>query len=195
MTELEKIRRAKLYIDKLAAGVDPITDAEVPGDSVLNNVRLSRCFYYVSEILRQVIDNGGTAAPPKRTAKEAFALSPEDRNAFEYTREPVQVSRFVERINGLVDMERVKKLTTTVITDWLLEKGFLTVVEQENGRKNRVPTQLGNKIGLSSETRQGQYGEYTAVFYSEDAQRFVMDHLDEIIQRRHDKTTEINVSN
>ena len=190
MTELEKIQRAKLYIDKLANGIDPITDAEVPQDSVLNNVRLSRCFYYVSDLLRQVIENGGTVRPPKRTPQEDFALSPESRGAFEYSGDPLQVSRFVERINGCIDTERMKKLTTTMITDWLLEKGFLITVEQENGRKNRVPTQLGNKIGLSSETRQGQYGEYKAVFYNEDAQRFVMDHLDELVQRRREKTTE-----
>jgi hypothetical protein len=69
MTELEKMQRAKLYIDKLAGGIDPLTDAEVPGDSVLNNVRLSRCFYYVSDILRQVIENGGTAQPDRKSTR------------------------------------------------------------------------------------------------------------------------------
>ena len=38
MTELEIMQRAKMYIDKLAQGIDPITDREVPEDSVLNNV-------------------------------------------------------------------------------------------------------------------------------------------------------------
>ncbi len=38
MTEAEKLQRAKLYMDKLANGIDPITDTEIPGDSILNNV-------------------------------------------------------------------------------------------------------------------------------------------------------------
>ena len=48
MTELEKMERAKMYLDKLANGIDPITDQELPDDTVLNNVRLARCFFYTS---------------------------------------------------------------------------------------------------------------------------------------------------
>ena len=54
MTELETMQRAKMYMDKLAQGIDPITD------SVLNHVRLVRCFFYVSDVLGKVIANGGT---------------------------------------------------------------------------------------------------------------------------------------
>ena len=44
MTELETMQRAKMYLDKLAQGIDPISGQEIPNDSVLNNVRLARCF-------------------------------------------------------------------------------------------------------------------------------------------------------
>ena len=67
MTELEIMQRAKMYMDKLAQGIDPISDQEMPEDSVLNNVRLARCFFYVSGILAQVIANGGKiASTPKK---------------------------------------------------------------------------------------------------------------------------------
>lgn len=62
MTELETMQRAKMYLDKLAQGIDPISGQEIPNDSVLNNVRLARCFFYVSGILDQVIANGGRRA-------------------------------------------------------------------------------------------------------------------------------------
>ena len=55
MTELEKIERAKLYMDKLANGINPIDDTMAPDEDIINNVRLSRCFFYVSDILRQEI--------------------------------------------------------------------------------------------------------------------------------------------
>ena len=48
MTELETMQRAKMYLDKLARGIDPITDREMPEDAVLNNVRICRCLHYVS---------------------------------------------------------------------------------------------------------------------------------------------------
>jgi hypothetical protein len=53
MTELEKIEYAKGFIDKLANGINPIDNSIVPEDDIVNNVRLSRCFFYVSDILRQ----------------------------------------------------------------------------------------------------------------------------------------------
>ena len=45
MTELETMQRAKMYLDKLARGIDPITDREMPEDAVLNNVRICRCLH------------------------------------------------------------------------------------------------------------------------------------------------------
>ena len=72
MTELEKIERAKMYMDKLANGINPIDDTMAPDDDLINNVRLSRCFFFVSDVLRQVIENGGTkTAVNKKPRKEA----------------------------------------------------------------------------------------------------------------------------
>lgn len=59
MTELEKIERAKVYMDKLANGINPVDDSVVPEEDVVNNVRLSRCFFFVADVLEQVIENGG----------------------------------------------------------------------------------------------------------------------------------------
>ena len=58
MTELEKSRRAKLYIDKLANGINPIDDSPVPEQDVVNQVRVSRCLFFVSQILGQVEQQG-----------------------------------------------------------------------------------------------------------------------------------------
>ena len=66
MTELEIMQWAKMYMDKLAQGIDPISDQEVPNDSVLNNVRLARCLFYVSGVLEQVIANGGRGIPGEK---------------------------------------------------------------------------------------------------------------------------------
>ena len=59
MNELETMQRAKMYIDNLANGVDPLTGEVISDDSVINNVRISRCLFYVSGVLEKVIANGG----------------------------------------------------------------------------------------------------------------------------------------
>ena len=75
MTELETMQRAKMYLDKLAQGIDPISGEEMEQDSVLNNVRLARCFFYVSGVLEQVIANGGEVGQVARNAD--FFITPE----------------------------------------------------------------------------------------------------------------------
>ena len=72
MTELETLERAKMYLEKLANGINPIDGSVIPDGDIVNHVRISRCFFYVSDVLRQVIENGGVTAQ-KRDKKETFS--------------------------------------------------------------------------------------------------------------------------
>lgn len=180
MTELEIMQRAKMYMDKLARGVDPITNQQVPGDSVLNQVRLARCFSYVSDVLGKVIDNGGNVGAGPRL--QPFSITPEQLAMVQLSREPVTVSRLVESLTGAVNDPGMRKLSATVITNWLLRQGLLEKRTNAEGKNTRVPTPDGLAIGLTSETRQGREGEYQMVLYDLNAQRFVLDHLMEMMQ-------------
>ena len=99
MTELEIMQRAKVYMDKLAQGIDPISDQEMPEDSVLNNVRLARCFFYVSGVLDQVIANGGNV---KKTPKKDFYVTEEELRRIAVSQEPTQITQFVDRIMNVI---------------------------------------------------------------------------------------------
>ena len=54
MSELEKIQNAKLYIDKLARGINPVNDLPVDEQDIINDVHISRCFFYVAEVLERL---------------------------------------------------------------------------------------------------------------------------------------------
>ena len=177
MTELEIMQRAKMYMDKLAQGIDPITDEEVPEDSVLNNVRLARCFFYVSGVLDQVIANGGKV----NKTQGSFFITEEELSRVKPAQEPILISQLVELVmNGIQDPER-KKLSATTITNWLIVKGFLQKQESPDGKSKRLPTPAGEQLGLTVRTREGQYGTYQAVYYSQGAQQFILDHLRDIL--------------
>lgn len=179
MTELEIMQRAKMYMDKLAQGIDPISDQEIPEDSVLNNVRLARCFFYVSGILDQVIANGGKVMS---TPKKDFSITEEELRRVNPSQEPIRITEFVELVmNAVQDPDR-KRLKTTTITDWLIEKGFMVKQAGADGKSIRLPTAMGERIGLTVKLREGKYGIYQAVYYSEEAQRFLIDHLMEMWQ-------------
>ena len=180
MTELEKIAYAKSFIDKLANGINPLDDTPIPDDDIANNVRLSRCFFYVSDILRQVYENGGVTKP-KRTPKIPFAVTLEQLEKFEYSAEPIAVSEIAKRIYAMADNENMEKVSYRQINQWLLNIGMLYLHDFGGNKPVKRPTEEGNQIGITVETRMGRYGEYRVVLYNEDAQRFILDNLDAVI--------------
>ena len=182
MTELEIMQHAKNYLDKLAQGIDPLTGLEVPENDVINNVHISRCLFYVSDVLRQVIENGGIQVKTvKNSEKMPFSLSFEERGRYPLGDWPITVSVIAQQLNELVDLETMQKLKTTSITQFLLQSGLLFEEEGLNSRKNKRPTEAGQQLGISTAQRTGQNGDYTAVVYSREAQQFILDNLDAII--------------
>lgn len=184
MTELEKIERAKMYMDKLANGIDPISDTEAPESDIINNVRLSRCFFYISEVLRQVIDNGGviTQGKSKKEKKIPFALSYEQRQKFEFSDFPISISEITRRINALSENENMAQIKYGQITGWLTQIGMMELSTSSTGRQTKVPISNGIGLGISTETRTGKNGDYTAVLYNKQAQQFIIDNLDAILE-------------
>ena len=180
MTELEKIAYAKSFIDKLANGINPLDDTPIPEGDIVNNVRLSRCFFYVSNILRQVHENGGVTKP-KRTPKIPFAVSLEQLEKFEYSAEPIPVSEIAKRVYAMVANENMEKLSYRQINQWLLNIGMLCLHDFGGRTPVRRPTEEGNQIGITVAIRMGRYGEYPVVLYNENAQRFILDNLEAVV--------------
>ena len=180
MTELEKIAYAKTFIDKLANGINPLDDTLIPDDDIANNVRLSRCFFYVSDILRQVYENGGITKP-KRATKVPFTLTIEQAEKFEYSVAPIPISEVAKRIQALAENENMEKVSYVQINQWLLNIGMLYLHDSSGRKPVKRPTEEGMKIGISVETRMGLYGEYQVVLYNKDAQSFILDNIEAIV--------------
>ena len=81
----------------------------------------------------------------------------------------------------------MKPLKTTAVTSWLVDINMLSVV-QINGKNYKRPTKNAEEIGIFMQERQGQYGTYLAVLYSESAQKFIIDNLSAIIDGGYNKT-------
>ena len=182
MTELEIMQHAKDYLDKLAKGIDPLTGREVPENDIINNVRISRCLFYVADVMRQVIENGGViGAPAKRGELAPYTLPFEARSRYAFGEWPLSVSQIAQKLSELVDLSTMQKLKTTSITKFLLQSGLLFEEEGPSGKKSKCPTEAGWKLGISTQQRTGLNGDYTAVVYDRQAQQFILDNLDAII--------------
>lgn len=175
MTERETTARARMYLDKLAVGINLLDDTPIPEGELLHNERIVRCLAYVSGVLGQVLD------PPPRAKKPAFTITRAQLDNFAFSDEPIPVSEITRRINALVADTGCKKLGTRAIPEWLVEAGFLSEVELPNNRTTKRPTEPGAIMGISLERRQGARGEYDVVLYDRGAQEFILDNLEGIL--------------
>ena len=185
MTELEKIAYAKSFIDKLANGINPLDDTHIPDDDIVNNVRLSRCFFYVSSILQREIEREQRMVPKKKQGRAPFSITPEQLQKFEYSPYPISVSAMGKKINWLVreDIEekRMEKFSCRKINYWLCDIGMIEWREWNNGKLKRFPTVEGEAIGLVLEIWEN-YGRRSPVIYlSEEAQHFIIDNIEAVM--------------
>lgn len=188
MTELEKISYAKSFIDKLANGINPLDDTPIPDGDIVNNVRLSRCFFYVSDILRQVIENGGISVQkPAKIRKKEFTLTDEERAKLRVSDRPLSASEITSCLYSVIDQDTTKKLSARSVNDWLEDIGLLETVALPNGKSRRTPTPQGKELGIFTEERSGQYGTYLAVLYSPQAQQFIYDNIEAVIESKKEK--------
>ena len=186
MTEIEKIAYAKSFIDKLANGINPLDDTPIPEGDIANNVRLSRCFFYVSSLLQRDIDREQRRTErEKRRERLPFTITQEQLKGFEYSATPLSATALARKINWLVnadiEQKKIESLSYRKITQWLLNIGMIEYREWENGKMKRFPTEEGEKIGLVL-ADWDNYGRRTPViYYTEDAQKFIIDNIDAVI--------------
>ena len=179
MTEIEKIKYAKLFIDKLANGINPLDDQPVAEHDVVNNVRLSRCFFFVSDILRQVIEKDNVESV--RVKKKPFSITQEQIDSFPSSEYALSLSEITKAINSLIDTTKVKALSYKAIAEFLLDAGILEERINEFGSSRKFPTEQGRAIGIFTEERTGRNGSYTVMLYNMKAQEFILDHMEEIV--------------
>ena len=126
--------------------------------------------------LSDIIDTGYAVA--KRIRKIGF--KPEEIERIEVTKDPVGVKLLAKRINDAAGRE---KITPVQITKYLLENEYLKLSYDEKTKSlNRVPTEKGIKTGIENFWEINKYyREYSKNYYSEEAQKFVISKLNEII--------------
>ncbi|MBQ7875168.1 MAG: hypothetical protein IJ306_08455 [Oscillospiraceae bacterium] len=107
-------------------------------------------------------------------------FSEEELEKIEITKDPVGVKLLAKRINKAAGREKV---TPVQISKYLLEKGYLEMAFDEKTKtENRVPTEKGSALGIENFWEINRfYREYSKNYYSEAAQKFVIEHLNEII--------------
>ena len=170
--DTKKLRVAIEWIGKLANGVNPIDGSALPENDIVNNVYISRCLFYVSNLLEDIVKKKPSS---KKQNKQEFELTQEIA-ANVYITETTGIAMFVREIN-MVRPESMKTLSISKVTQWLVSVGYLEERERSDGRKYKAPTELGRSIGITSDWKEGPQGRYLSVSYDTNAQLFLLDNL------------------
>lgn len=160
------------WITKLANGMNPIDGSILPDSDIVNNVHISRCLFFVSNLLEEM----GRKKPSQQKQHESeFQLSPEAASKV-FIAERTGIAMFVKEINKVIP-ENMKPLAASKVTRWLVSEGYLEEQERSDGHKYKSPTELGTSIGITSAWREGSQGQYLAISYDSNAQHFILENL------------------
>ena len=187
LTEKETLQRAKLYLLKLKMGIDPITDKPVD-ETTLHNERLLKCFTYICSALdKQIAAMDQASVKPERKTgtsyhrKPPFAITEEQKQQIQLSGQDCLSSELTQAINDAVDDKSRRKLLVKNINGWLEDQGYMKKITDQQGKEHRDIGERAAEIGLTSKTGMGAYGEYPIVMFSEQAQQFVLEHIEEIV--------------
>ncbi len=182
MTEVEKLAYTKGFIDKLAQGTNPLTGEGIPEGDLLNQVRISRCLSYVSDILRQVIENGGIQCPHPRRQVLPFSLAEGALASFAYDEKGLSLQEIANRVSALAASPDCVALLSRSFQSYLMACGLLQEQKLSDGTVVTGPTELGRMGGIRTETRTVSGQDYRILLYDLQAQMFLLDHIDAIIE-------------
>lgn len=177
MYDVRMLKRARLYIEAMSQGINPLTGEYVPEWDTVAQERIQRCMGYVVTVLDDVLKKGVGAK------KQEFQITSAQKAQVQLSDYEIGVNDLSKRINDTIDTGFVKGITGNKIAEWLVNKGFLSVREEVKTTKNTVKI-LNDKaiqLGISSRLRTKPSGEaYEQLMYSRQAQQFILDHIDEI---------------
>lgn len=109
------------------------------------------------------------------------AAPPEfDPAKIESTPENITVSMLADKINCALLESGYEKTTGRRINDWLVAKGYMSVVQKEKGTA-KTPTEAGETLGISTETRPIRGVPTQINLFNQNAQEYVIANILEII--------------
>ena len=177
MDEREKILIAQNWVRKLANGINPLNGNEVKEDDVVNNIHISRCLFYVADLLGKYSER----RPRSKSSRTIpFTTSVIQSEKYNYV-EAISISAFAREIAKLIP-ENMQTVSYKSMTNWLIQEGMLLESEPDaNGRTFKIASEKGNGIGIYTEEREREgRGHYLATFYNRNAQKYLLDHLEDI---------------
>ncbi len=115
MTELEKMKRAKNYLDKMAQGIDPITNKPVPDTECICQERISKCLTYVSALLEKTIEEKNSIEVSLKASKQSITTTPSTAHFVSAQKQRVRKNNGPGKLSHAISQPDTVKIGSTVI--------------------------------------------------------------------------------
>lgn len=178
--ELDKIQKAKLVLQKIAKGIDPVTGDKIEEESFLNDPRIIRCFYFVAEVLDNVA-SGAYSSKRSGAGPAKFTITPEQKSRVQFPEGNLGVNEFSKCINLCIDLNESKKLTGVELNKRLKALGILGEEATEAGKTRTVINDNSKDYGLESERKSYNGAEYDKVVINDKGKRYLLDNIERIM--------------
>lgn len=178
MKDISKLKQARLFLEKLANGRNPISGERVSDKDIVRDSRIISCLdTAVEAIEREIEELCENSGNDKNCERKGFYITSGQIDQLEVNEGECKVSDIAKEINRVTAENGSKTMQAVWINDWLESIGML----YRNGDGNRFATADGNKLGITSEVRQSSNGKelYTNLF-SAQAQKFIYDNIETI---------------
>ncbi len=178
MNDISKLKQAKLFLEKLANGRDPISGERVSENDIVRDSRIISCLDIAVEALERKIEElCDNQDSDKNCERKGFFITASQASQLVLCDNGCQVSDIAKEINRVTADNGSKIMQAKWINDWLESIGMLF----RNGNGNRFATIDGNNLGITTEVRQSSNGKesYTNLF-STQAQKFIYDNIETI---------------
>lgn len=181
MEKYEKLNLIKEYITKIE---EDVLLSDIDDKQSLMNKNITECLKYISEILEETIS--GNTQPSQN--RNRFFITEEQ--TYDLTAKGTAIiGEIADEINKVTEINNTTKITTTWITDWLISVGILEI----NSFNQRMPTQKGEEMGVTSRKTTNGYGkEYFNNYYSYEMQLYIYDNIENIINFHYNSKAEKN---
>lgn len=174
MIDKSKLRTAKDWVEKLANGINPLTLEPLKEDDIVNNIHISRCLFFVREMLGKVETLEATSMKTK-----PFWMSVAEAENIMVSI-PCGVAQFTRMVNEHIP-EDMKPLSATAVIKWLRNNGYLSEHKKDDKHRTNLPTEKGLQLGITVVKHQSLEGfDSQRVVYSISAQRFMLSNIESI---------------
>lgn len=131
-------------------------------------------------------------ANKKHKGKQPFSINEEMLSKL-VDQKPLKISEFVNSLNSCKS-ENMISLRCGYITDFLIKNELLELSQTPRYGIIKAPTEKGRSVGILTEQRVYSGDSYTITLYSAEAQKFIIENMEDIMRDVYEKDNDLSGS-